>query len=409
MKLSHRIGVFGVAVATALGLTACADNGGDADTTHVSTSEAASSHSGTSQTQAADGAVTVTDAAGRTLQFDELPERIVLAEGRAAYATALLQDEPLRNVVAYGQDLEKAAGAFRDKLFELQPEAKDMPTIGMIQKGDVTVENLLAQRPDVVIMTLDQKKAVEESGFLSDMDAAGLKYAFIDFRQKPLENTTVSIQLLGDLLGQSERAEQYNEFYNAKVKEITDRVADTTDRPDVLIWMAAGFNDCCAVAGDSNLGTLVTAAGGHNLGPEVLGADNTTITAEKLIELNPDKLIVTGGEWARDPNRTDAIRHVELGYQSSPELALQTCDGPLSQAGMDQLDATKTGNYFAVYHQFYDNPYNVFALEAFAKWIHPEQFADLNPTQDFEDFHKEWLPFDYSGAFFIDPANPEES
>ena len=409
MKLSHRIGVFGVAVATALGLTACADNGGDADTTHVSTSEAASSQSGTSQTRAADGAVTVTDAAGRTLQFDELPERIVLAEGRAAYATALLQDEPLRNVVAYGQDLEKAAGAFRDKLFELQPEAKDMPTIGMIQKGDVTVENLLAQRPDVVIMTLDQKKAVEESGFLSDMDAAGLKYAFIDFRQKPLENTTVSIQLLGALLGQSERAEQYNEFYNAKVKEITDRVADTTDRPDVLIWMAAGFNDCCAVAGDSNLGTLVTAAGGHNLGPEVLGADSTTITAEKLIELNPDKLIVTGGEWARDPNRTDAIRHVELGYQSSPELALQTCDGPLSQAGMDQLDATKTGNYFAVYHQFYDNPYNVFALEAFAKWIHPEQFADLNPTQDFEDFHKEWLPFDYSGAFFIDPANPEES
>ena len=47
--------------------------------------------------------------------------------------------------------------------------------------------------------------------------------------------------------------------------------------------------------------------------------------------------------------------------------------------------------------------------KAFAKWIHPEQFADLNPTQDFKDFHKEWLPFDYSGAFFIDPANPEES
>lgn len=409
VKLSHRIGVFGVAVATALGLTACADNGSGADTTHASTSETASAQSGASQTRAADGAVTVTDAAGRTLQFNELPERIVLAEGRAAYATALLQDEPLHNIVAYGQDLEKAAGAFRDKLFELQPEAKDMPTIGMIQKGDVTVENLLAQKPDVVIMTLDQKKAVEESGFISDMDAAGLKYAFIDFRQKPLENTTVSMQLLGDLLGQSERAEEYNEFYNAKVKEITDRVAETTDRPDVLIWMAAGFNDCCAVAGDTNLGTLVTAAGGHNLGPEVLGAENTTITAEKLIELNPDKLIVTGGEWARDPNRTDAIRHVELGYQSSPELALQTCDGPLSQAGMDQLDATKTGNYFAVYHQFYDNPYNVFALEAFAKWIHPEQFADLNPTQDFKDFHKEWLPFDYSGAFFIDPANPEES
>nr|WP_289624489.1 ABC transporter substrate-binding protein [Corynebacterium afermentans] len=361
----------------------------------------------TTQTRSAEGAVTVTDAAGRTLQFDELPERIVLAEGRAAYATALLQDNPLDNVVAYGQDLEKAAGAFREKLFEMQPEAKDMPEIGMIHKGDVTVENLLAQKPDVVIMTLDQKKSVEESGFISDLDAAGITYAFIDFRQKPLENTTVSMQLLGDLLGQSERAQKYNEFYQAKVKEITDRAAKIVDKPDVLLWTAAGFSDCCAVAGDVHLGTLITAAGGHNLGPEVLGPETKTLTPEKLVELNPDKLIVTGGEWARDPNKVDTFRHVELGYQSNPDLVLETCEGPLQQPGMELLDAPKEGNYFAIYHQFYDNPFNVFALEAFAKWLHPEEFADLDPAQDFKDFHKEWLPFEYSGVFFVDPAHPE--
>nr|WP_228496405.1 ABC transporter substrate-binding protein [Corynebacterium afermentans] len=378
--------------------------GNEADT-EVSTG--ASGAAASTQTRSAEGAVTVTDAAGRTLQFDELPERIVLAEGRAAYATALLQDNPLDNVVAYGQDLEKAAGAFREKLFEMQPEAKDMPEIGMIQKGDVTVENLLAQKPDVVIMTLDQKKSVEESGFISDLDAAGITYAFIDFRQKPLENTTVSMQLLGDLLGQSERAQKYNEFYQAKVKEITDRAAKIVDKPDVLLWTAAGFSDCCAVAGDVHLGTLITAAGGHNLGPEVLGPETKTLTPEKLVELNPDKLIVTGGEWARDPNKPGTFRHVELGYQSNPDLVLETCEGPLQQPGMELLDAPKEGNYFAIYHQFYDNPFNVFALEAFAKWLHPEEFADLDPAQDFKDFHKEWLPFDYSGVFFADPAHPE--
>ena len=211
VKRSHRIGTLAVSLATVCGLVAC--SGGE--TAPTAGNEAGTA--ATTQTRSTEGAVTVTDAAGRTLQFDELPERIVLAEGRAAYATALLQDNPLDNVVAYGQDLEKAAGAFREKLFEMQPEAKDMPEIGMIQKGDVTVENLLAQKPDVVIMTLDQKKSVEESGFISDLDAAGITYAFIDFRQKPLENTTVSMQLLGDLLGQSERAQKYNEFYQAKV------------------------------------------------------------------------------------------------------------------------------------------------------------------------------------------------
>ena len=413
LKLSHRLGAAAVAFLTAAGLTACADNANDAgnakNATSATTAAQADSTGASSKPRTTDGAITVTDAAGRKLEFEEQPDRIVLAEGRAAYATALLQEHPLDNVVAYGQDLEKAAPSFRDKLFEVQPDAKDMPVIGSIQKGDVTVENLLAQDPDVVIMTLDQKKAVEESGFISDMDKAGITYAFIDFRQKPLENTTVSMTLLGDLLGQPERAKKYNEFYTAKVKDITDRASKIADKPDVLLWTAAGYTDCCAVAGDAHLGTLVTAAGGHNLGPEVLGTENTTITVEKLVELNPEKLIVTGGEWARDPNKTDAFRHVELGYQSSPELALESCDGPLQQPGLDLLDAPKNGNYFAVYHQFYDNPFNVFALEAFAKWIHPEEFKDLNPTQDFKDFHKEWMPFEYSGEFFIDPAHPEES
>ncbi|WP_301924721.1 ABC transporter substrate-binding protein [Corynebacterium glaucum] len=407
MKISLKAATAAIAITTALGVTACSDSSGD--TAQTSSSGAQESQSTSSSERAADAALTVTDAAGRKIEFEEMPDRIVLAEGRAAYATALLQENPLDNIVAYGQDLETAAGAFREKLFEIQPEAEDMPVIGSIQKGDVTVENLLAQDPDVVIMTLDQKKAVEESGFITDLDSAGITYAFIDFRQKPLENTTVSMTLLGDLLGQSERAEKYNEFYNAKVKDITERAAKTSNKPDVLLWTAAGYNDCCAVAGDVHLGTLVTAAGGHNLGPEVIGPENKTITPEKLVELNPEKIIVTGGEWARDPNKTDTFRHVELGYQSTPELALETCDGPLSKAGMELLDAPKNGNYFAVYHQFYDNPFNVFALEAFAKWIHPEEFSDLNPTEDFKQFHEDWMPFDYSGVFFIDPANPDES
>ena len=112
VKRSHRIGTLAVSLATVCGLVACSGaettpTAGNETGTEVSTavSTGASGTAATTQTRSAEGAVTVTDAAGRTLQFDELPERIVLAEGRAAYATALLQDNPLDNVVAYGQDL----------------------------------------------------------------------------------------------------------------------------------------------------------------------------------------------------------------------------------------------------------------------------------------------------------------
>lgn len=347
-------------------------------------------------------ALAVTDAAGRTVEFDKQPERILLAEGRGVFATSILQDDPFEKVVAYGDDLESAAPAMREKLLEKSPEAKDLPVIGSLQKGDVTVENLLAQKPDVVVMTLDQKKVAEQNGFLTDMDAVGLKYVFTDFRQDPLKNTEVSMKLFGDLFGKSDRAESYNKFWADKVKNITDRVAKTTEKPKTAVWMAAGFKDCCSIAGDANLGKLVTAAGGHNVGPEILGTDETTITPEKLVETNPDKLIVSGGEWASDPQKTDAFSHVELGYQADEAVAKDSFGGPLNGPGMEQLTAPKEGDYFAVYHQFYDSPYNVFALEAFAKWLHPEEFEDMDPAKDFQDFHAEWMPIEYSGTFFLD-------
>ena len=107
--------------------------------------------------------LTVTDAAGRTVDFDKQPERILLGEGRGIFATSILQDNPFEKVVAYGDDFEKAAPAMREKVLEKFPEAKDLPQIGSLQKGDVTVENLLAQKPDVVVMTLDQKKVAEQN------------------------------------------------------------------------------------------------------------------------------------------------------------------------------------------------------------------------------------------------------
>ena len=405
MKLSHRLAAVTVAAATTLGLVACADSddqNSSATASDVVTGQSEGS-STSSNARSTDAALTVTDAAGRTVDFDERPERIVLAEGRATFATSLLQDNPFDHVVAYGEDLDKASPAFKKMLLEKFPEAKEMPTIGSLEKGDATVENILAQKPDVVVMTLDQKKAAEQNGFLANLDAAGLKYVFTDFRQKPLQNTTVTMTLLGDLLGKEDRAKEYNEFYEQKVKDIEDRADKTTGRPNVAIWAAAGFNDCCSIAGDVHIGKLVTAAGGNNIGPEVLGTDSTQITAEKLVEINPDKLIVTGGEWAQDPTKGETYRHVELGYQADEETAKESCDGPLLTPGTDLLDAPKDGNYYALYHQFYDNPFNVFALEAIAKWLHPEEFEDIDPAKEFEQFHAEWLPYDYSGTFFIDP------
>lgn len=378
-----------VAATTALGLAACGASG------------TGNGNSGDSNDADGSGAVTVTDVTGRQVSFDSQPERVLLAEGRGLFATSLLNKEnPTENVVAIGSDFHQAAPSYEEKLSAAHKEYNDLPTVGHVSKGDVSVETLLSHKPDVTVLSLDHKKAAEESGLLNKMDQAGLKYVFSDFRQKPLENTTKTITMYGQLFGKEDKAKEFTDFYEAKVKDITDRASKAKEKPRTLVWRAAGMKDCCATVKDSNLGDLVNAAGGKNIGDDLLATESGDLTAEKVLAEQPDQIIATGGSWAKNPEEPEVLPHVELGYNAKRSSAEKTLKGLLSTPGFTTLKAPKQGNLHAAYHQFYDSPLNVFALEQFAKWLHPELFKDVDVQRDFADFHDEWMPFDYSGTFF---------
>ena len=368
---------------------------------------AACGAAGTSNSEISDGpngsgdAVTITDVTGRQVRLNSQPKRVLLAEGRGLFATSLLNKEnPTENVVAIGSDLHKAAPSYEENLSAVHKQYKDLPTVGNIAKGDVSVEALLSHKPDITVLSLDHKKSAEESGLLKKMDQSGLKYVFSDFRQKPLENTTKTISMYGQLFGKEDKAKEFNDFYDSKVKNITDRANAAKTKPKTLVWRAAGMKDCCSTVKDSNLGDLVNAAGGKNMGDELLDTESGDLTVEKILSEQPEQIIATGGSWAKDPDEPEVLPHVELGYRAQPATAEKTLKGLLSTPGFTALKAPKKGNLHAAYHQFYDSPLNVFALEQFAQWLHPELFQDVDVERDFADFHKKWMPFEYSGTFF---------
>lgn len=377
-----------VAATATLGLAACGAAG-------TSNSEISDGPHGSGNT------VTITDVTGRQVHLNSQPKKVLLAEGRGLFATSLLNKEnPTENVVAIGSDLHKAAPSYEANLSAVHKQYKDLPTVGNIAKGDVSVEALLSHKPDITVLSLDHKKAAEESGLLKKMDQSGLKYVFSDFRQKPLENTTKTISMYGQLFGKEDKAKEFNDFYDSKVKNITDRANAAKNKPKTLVWRAAGMKDCCSTVKDSNLGDLVNAAGGKNMGDELLDTESGDLTAEKILSEQPEQIIATGGSWAKDPDEPEVLPHVELGYRAQPATAEKTLKGLLSTPGFTALKAPKKGNLHAVYHQFYDSPLNVFALEQFAQWLHPELFQDVDVERDFADFHKKWMPFEYSGTFF---------
>ena len=74
----------------------------------------------------------------------------------------------------------------------------------------------------------------------------------------------------------------------------------------------------------------------------------------------------------------------------------------MDQPGWSGLKAVQDKQVHAMWHQFYTAPYNFVAAIQFAKWLHPEEFSDVDPTAVYREFHEKFLPVPYSGTFWVD-------
>jgi iron complex transport system substrate-binding protein len=55
----------------------------------------------------------------------------------------------------------------------------------------------------------------------------------------------------------------------------------------------------------------------------------------------------------------------------------------------------------AIYHNFYNSPMNIFAIEAMAKFMHPKTFSELNPEQNLADFQMQFTQLRSEGVFWV--------
>ena len=185
------------------------------------TSRAGKGSSTGASSGASHGGFEVTDIVGRKVTFDAQPKNIVLSESRHVYSLVFLnKDNPIDKVVAWGDDLQKAAPDFYDKVLSVAPKAADLPTIGSIAKDNLPIETLVKYKPDVFIMTLDVYNSAKEKGYLDKLDGQKIAYVVTDFRRDPVKNTVPSVTLLGALFDKRKEAEAFVSFYKKQVDPI---------------------------------------------------------------------------------------------------------------------------------------------------------------------------------------------
>lgn len=108
-------------------------------------------------------------------------------------------------------------------------------------------------------------------------------------------------------------------------------------------------------------------------------------------------IIGTGANWAEANPATTAVL---FGYEANNAMVQDRLGALASRAGWPELSAVKTGRFHSIYHQFYNSPYHFVAMQAFAKWLHPELFEDIDPNATMIELHNKFLPIDYSGVFW---------
>lgn len=352
---------------------------------------------------------TVTDLAGRTVAIPAQVKRVILGEGRYIPAMAILDREnPIERVVGMQGDFERLdrfGYAFYRQRF---PAIDDITRVGQLAPSSFSAEKAIALMPDVAFFGLEgHGPSPNDQTVVEQLERAGVTVVFIDFRRKPLENAPKSIALMGEVLGRQARAAEFITAYQQALARVTDIAGTLTDRPSVFIENRVGLSkDCCATMGDGMMGTFVEAAGGDNIAKPLVSGTHGTVSLEYLLKAQPDFYIGTaiGTAIGNADQAADADGRILLGPGVDAQHARLSLTLALDRRGIAELGAIRNDRAFGIWHHFYDSPFNIVAVQAFAKWLHPDAFADIDPNATMTELFERFQPIPADGTYWTGPS-----
>lgn len=344
---------------------------------------------------------TVTDLAGRTVHIPADPQRVLLGESRLLTAVALLRGaHPLANIVGWQGDLPLMDPQTYNAYAQRFPDIKRIPLIGNASEDSISAEKALSLKPDVAIFSLAGEGPGRSNALVKQLEATGTTVVFVDFRVHPLQNTVPSIRLLGEVLHREPEANAYIAFYQQHLARVQRTVAaiPAAQRPKVFIDLLAGVwaGGCCHTAGNGSFGDLIDAAGGVNIAAKLVPGALGDVSMEQIIASKPDVYIATGS------HTKPGFPSLRVGAQTSDHDAQASLAELVARPGFDAIKAIHDGRVHGVSHNYYDSPYNIVAVEAFAKWFYPQQFKDLDVRATQAQLYSQFLAVPPDGAYWVD-------
>lgn len=345
--------------------------------------------------------IEITDVTGRTVTLKKPAERVVLqwsgAGGPFFTISALMGKDTPKVIAGMDTSLQDYRADMWKHFTTEMPELAKIPVVGTVGDKTFNAEQVVALNPDVIFIPVDLKDQYE-SDAKAKMDAAGIQTIYIDYHAEKLESHQKSIEAIGKALGKEERAAEINKFYTERVTRVLDRVSKI-NKPKPTVYLEVGMNGPeefgNSFSGNYSWGALATMAGADVITKDVI-KKTSPINPEFILEKNPDIIMIMGSYWPKKPTS------MRLGFEATEASSQELLKAfTIERQGWSELKAVENKQVYSAHHGLPREVFDAAVFEYLAKTFYPEEFADVDPEATLKEFYDKFLPFSYSGIWFM--------
>ncbi|RKX84130.1 MAG: ABC transporter substrate-binding protein [Spirochaetes bacterium] len=285
------------------------------------------------------GAIRVTDDLNNTVKISSKPQRIV--------SVTLMTDEILLSLVDKSRLIAVTTLSADPEISNVAAEVIDIPN-----KLTLNVETIISLNPDLVFLA-----NWSDAGKVKQLKEAGLKV--LQFKSHTnVSEIEAMILTIARAVGETKKGENIVDWMNGKLDVIEEKLSSEPQKEKLTVMDYGTWGS--SFGKGSSWDEIIKLAGLKNAVADFKSDQwgNVPISKEKLVELNPDILILPGWVWG-DPTGADKF------YKNI-----------VSDPALKNLKAVKNNRVFRIpeAHKSSTSQYIVYAVQDLAKLAYPDIF-----------------------------------
>lgn len=338
--------------------------------------------------------LTVTDGIGRQVTIPVKPRAILLGSGFNLVALSLIHPDPVSLLAGWASDMKNDNPEIFDAFRQKFPAIESLPIVS--DGVTLSLEAVLTVKADLVMLANWQAETDLGRQAITVLEQAGIPVLVVNFNTDVRQGTPDNMRLLGRVIDREEAANAYADFFESRIRRIEERVAaHLADRPRVLLEAFPNPQTCCYAYGDGGLGALIRLAGGQNAAAG-LPSKGAVVSAEFVLTSDPDLYVATGSPGQR-------YGQLSVGPGVSRQEAIDGLQGAVASPYLARLTAIRQGRFHGMWNFFNAVPLNLVAAEAFARWIRPDLFADVDPEKTLSEINTRFAAVPFEGSYLVSP------